>query len=629
MKIGKGIKGLGLFLGFSAVAFAGSEQIKYEMEFMNEFKYMNTNSAPMEEKLKNEKIAEYKRLFLEDKNLRLVFDEKALDKVINENVREVRDKANLPIRVAAKYDNYSNSIYLSKNIQDNNIDHQLFHELTHAVFNRGIGDTGFRTSPKYLYILKAMFIKGTALNEGATEYIAKKIVNKKEYLPETAYEDYVDLFQVLCMTYGEEFMFNAMKDGEQYLAEQLEKDGVSYNELIETSDESLNLEDRIYNIYKMMGIEENEKIKRNLQENLEVEVEKFKSLGQRNWNIVKDLFIKKYEQATPEEKYEIAKRVRDIEAGQEKKEIDLYRTGIVIDTYGKLKNAQSLDQIEEKMNIELYKMYKENHEIKGNIGETAAMAVDKAVDIVIRGAKHIPIDDIKEMKLEEVKNKSNNTHGYTLKSKDKIISFIGVYEELDENDHGEVYTRYGVSNCEIINYDDEKYNLKTVKSLEAKYQITEPINVIKDGNGQITYILNTAEGTKVFCENLEKSNELSEFNVEDKHRLGDIILEKPKKKELTTFQKLTSKISNILNIKQEEEKALPSGNIPFKVYVDVVEESSQFVEEPLESDSKNNIDTQSQKEFRENLKVNIEDLEVNQQNYQNVGNKQNIDKEER
>lgn len=350
--------------------------------------------TPMEDVLKKKKIQEYKKLVLEDKNLKLVFNKDEVDKIMERNVRNIW--VNVELKGAAgTYCSMTNNIEIDRGTSDSIFDHVFFHELTHSLFTRDNADSGFQTGLKGPQLVRVFSQSGRALTEGATEYITKKLINKKVYDSWTSYNDCVAIFKTLCMTYGEELAFKALREGPEKLADQLEKDGVSYNELSELMDESITAK-------------ENEK--------------RIKALT-RAWDITRELFIKKYSKATPEEKFEIAKRVRNITAAQTENNMKLYGSNIRI-KIGSLEDEKYLNHIEEWVNIDLYRMFISNHEIVGNISKKAGLAVKSAINTTILGTKHIPLEDIKEMRLEEVKNMNELVIGYILKSKGKIVSIM-------------------------------------------------------------------------------------------------------------------------------------------------------------------------------------------------------------
>jgi len=198
----------------------------------------------------------------------------------------------------------------------------------------------------------------------------------------------MSIIKYLCMTYGEEFIFKAYKYGPEKLAEQIEKDGASYNELSELLDES---------------------------ENVHVDLEKQIETKKRALDITRKLFIKKYSQATLEEKFEIAKRTRDIVAEQTEKDIIALNPDINL---AMRELEPNINDIEDVINIDLYKMYTSNHEIKGNINQRDVKAIQASINTVILGTRHIPLDDISQMRLEEVKNQKDEVVAYILRNKE-------------------------------------------------------------------------------------------------------------------------------------------------------------------------------------------------------------------
>lgn len=197
------------------------------------------------------------------------------------------------------------------------------------------------------------------------------------------------------------------------------------------------------------------------------------------------------------------------------------------------------------------------------------------------------------------------------------------------------------------NYSHElKWNtIKTLKVLEENYNIIEPIQVRKV-DARTAFVLNTAEGTKFFVQE-NATNELSEFHVEDKFRLGDVIVEKNKGKKQNIFKKMTTKLLQVLNAKQQDTKLLTTGSqssIQFqnniytgdKMFSDreiqkneviyLEEDKGKFEKEPEKTIKKFSANIWNE-EFREKYKVDTTELKSVEQEKQNVQN--NIEEKER
>lgn len=529
-----------------------------------------------------EEIKQYKKLFLEDRTLKLLFTELEFDNLLEKNVKKITTSAEIPDGNLGNYNSSTKAINVANEVGDAGFDEILSHELTHAISNRDGEDVGLITKD---INLKLGCKKGMVLNEGLTEYINRKFMMKKNN--HSYYNNYfneVYIIQSLCMTYGEEFIFKAYKYGPQKLAKQLEKDNISYNELSELLDEAL---------------------KANEEKSLE--------LLKRTWDITRGLLIKKYSQATLEEKFEMAKRTRNIIAEQTPNSIiDPLSSHINIKLID-LEKCHYLNDIVDYITTDLYRMYTSNHEIIGNINPKTVQAVKASINTVILGTNHIPLDDIKEMRLEEVKNKKNLVVAYILKHKSKIVSTmytngeksVGVYENSDTN-----------------NLKPE--TIETLKRLEENYKILEPIK-INEFAARTGFILNTPDGTK-FISYENDTKELDEFSVEDKFSLGDVIVEKTKGKRDNIVKKTVGNLLQTIKLNQKNIKMLPTAkpkNVPFTYIINDVPsniklQASDFLEEKvLKEREKFSIDILGD-EFREKYKVDIANLKNPNQNSSNL-----------
>ena len=480
----------------------------------------------MENVLKKEKIEEYKKLILEDKNLKLVFEKDELDKLMEKNINNVFVDVKFEDRkdedVVGDYNTVTNNIRVKCKEKDMELNRILFHEMTHALFTRGYHNTGMSTYNVADFIERRKYTRGDALNEGGTEYISNELANKEKSMFALVYVPYVEIFKTLCMTYGEKFLFENLKNGPKKLAEQLEKDGVSFNELNELLDES----------------------KRNPDK------EKANSMLSRAYDITRNLFIKKYLATTPEERFEMAKNVRSITSKHFEKYVYGYGSEIIVNVK-ELEKAKTLEDVQTFVCIDLYKNFINNHEISGNISKTAEYAVQSAINTILIGAQHIPLEDMKEMHMEEIKDEKDSVLGYVLKSNGKIISIINVDGEQAAPDKRYVEHLPGYEDARI----GDDY-LKTINDLEKNYQLAGTSLVRSYGNKGL-FVLNTVDGTKFFIQD-SKSGKITEFSVEDKFTLGDVVVEKNKDKNMT--KKMTTKILQILGVKQKDTKLLAAGN---------------------------------------------------------------------
>lgn len=154
-----------------------------------------------------EEIKQYKKLFLEDRTLKLLFTELEFDNLLEKNVKKITTSAEIPDGNLGNYNSSTKAINVANEVGDAGFDEILSHELTHAISNRDGEDVGLITKD---INLKLGCKKGMVLNEGLTEYINRKFMMKKNN--HSYYNNYfneVYIIQSLCMTYGEEFIFKA------------------------------------------------------------------------------------------------------------------------------------------------------------------------------------------------------------------------------------------------------------------------------------------------------------------------------------------------------------------------------------------------------------------------------------
>lgn len=226
-----------IFLGaYISVTWAGATSAAVLLKNYLEERKQEAKEVPIEETVKNELLQEYKSIFLKDKNLKLVFTEQELNETMEEQIKSIKI-AEVEGGWSGGYYTQKKKIIINPECYKLYREEVLFHEITHGVFTRGDYETGFRLMGYTGFINREFFSKGTGLNEGATEYIAQKLLEDTSYNNYVAYKKNVEIIKHLCITYGEEFIFKALKEGPQVLAERLEKDGVSYNELSEVMDE--------------------------------------------------------------------------------------------------------------------------------------------------------------------------------------------------------------------------------------------------------------------------------------------------------------------------------------------------------------------------------------------------------
>lgn len=515
-------KNIGIYLSLTAL---GAATAAAALEFKKI--YMKEEKTPLEESLKKEILEEYKTIFLKDKNLRLVFTEEELSRKINEQVLEINIGKTGAGYASAQYNMSSKEITLDKDkyskeaLVDN-----LWHELTHAVFARDAMSNGFLViSSKDDKSL--VYKHGEMLNEGATTYISRKLMEDTNYkVHNSLYTGYIEVIRMLSITYGEEFIFKAMKQGPEVLAKQLEKDGVSYNELVTIMDE----------VQKARL----EFIKNDTIENKN----KCEDLLKRLLKIPENLLLKKFDKATPKEKMEIVKRAREISAEQ-----SLYRrTG----------NKPS-DLIVEKMNNDVYseylsKIYKNYEKNKGgfeNLSEVESRISIRVIQNIILNRYDINVEDMNKVKFEVAKTTNGQHLTYIAKLDDKILSVMNmdtVINMLNDRD--------SVSLLVYLNAVGEK---KEFTDIQKKYKLLSEsiVSASRLDTFFDTITMSTDKGTKVFMKS-GKNNTFEELTVEEGFSLGQVLegielVQKP-----NILQKVAGKIKNVGN--RKNTKMLPAGN---------------------------------------------------------------------
>lgn len=235
------------------------------------------SDTPVEENLRVEKVNEYKKIFLNNQKLKLVFSEKEIGEKLDQKIEGIYF-SKLEENVLGSYNTKDRKIRVTKESFEKYFESILYHEITHALFARENGDTGLRE------IVKG----GRGLNEGATEYITIKLIEATNYEKKYTYDIHVDIISDLCIAYGENIIFKALKDGPEILKKQFKEDGMSYEELAKLLDEICELE-----------------------ANEEAEV-KHRELSRKAKNFTDELLTRRFKKSNIEEKLEMAKRVRKI-----------------------------------------------------------------------------------------------------------------------------------------------------------------------------------------------------------------------------------------------------------------------------------------------------------------------------
>ena len=293
------------------------------------------------------------------------------------------------------YNVQNKTIKLSEEAVKNFLEDAYFHEITHAVFTRGVDGTGFQV---WLYDAPTGQVIGEigrTLNEGATEYIATKLMEDTKYRNIHNYLANRKVIEHLCIIYSEEFILKALKYGPHILSEQLEKDGVSFNELSEILDEMM-LQNGQRSIF----------------------------LANRALNITKRLLLLKYLNANQNEKMQIVNRAREIHTEQylEKNKIkQFYTSGMVAFGEEPLRfMVKDKVSVTDSLNEDFYRIYMRNHQFLQNANNDDVLAIQSVVNTAILGTNSISLYDIENIELNKI-NQNELASLYVVKLKNRTL----------------------------------------------------------------------------------------------------------------------------------------------------------------------------------------------------------------
>lgn len=349
------------------------------------------NEKKIEHTLKSEKIQEYKEMFLKTKGLSGVFNIDELNRMIDQNVTDVSLVDYKNKNIGGTYSTLSKKIRVNRELSKKYFDDVFYHELTHATLTHD-----------FLKDDKDKGTTGTGFNEGLTEYISQKLIKKTNYDNYRSYHYNVRVIEILCMAYGEEKIFKSLKDGQKALAKILEKDGLSYTELSGILDE-------------VARISTSDETNMN-QEKYQKEI---KTLGDRATNIAGNFLAKKFEEASPNEKIEIAKRVRTITAEQSDSK----------------RNIRSSSNSLCNMNAALYNEY-----LKGKVYSDKLLDSEKNIPgiagtflmHVFDKMWEVNVDDIDNIQINTVKDKSGKIVAAVATLGSEVLDFKHIIKQDEE-----------------------------------------------------------------------------------------------------------------------------------------------------------------------------------------------------
>ena len=452
-------------------------------EQINTIKY---KEEVMDEAIKAEKIREYKTIFLQDKSLGKIFTKDELDRKISKDIKVFKFFEQKG--TGGDYNIRTKKIRINRN-QEDFFETVTYHEITHGVFTHNILRTGLEL------VLKVgndeeYIVKGTGLNEGATEYIAKKITKKTNYNNMIFYYNNVQIIKMLCMAYGEELIFRALKEGPEILAKRLERDGISYNELLEATDEMQNA------FAKDRPKEETD------------------PLVERALGIAQTVLNKKYEKSNLKEKIEIAKRMREISEEQSVSKNIHYEERSVF----------------EKINQEMYNEYIKNR----NVLEIPNKEIAKAIlKFIFEERWDVNLEDIDNVQVNTVKNSKEEIMAYVANLRENVVDVI--YKEKDNK-----LNRVDMYKADAFIYgnrDNRTYDKYKVEA-EKYGAFDKSILVGYDRNIQdFTSMIINEDGRIKFLKNNEGKNSFDELKVEKLFKLGEIF---------TVKSNETNKLKNII-----------------------------------------------------------------------------------
>lgn len=394
-KVTKAMRNAVLSIGLSLVMATGAVEAKPVQTPKPQYE------IPMQEKLKQNKIQEFKRLILSDKNLKKVFTSQEIDRILAKNISSINIVPRL--KENANYNIKTGKIEITQDSYNNSLEDNMFHELTHALFAKVGQRTGF-----HVVIVNQTtngeFVKhfGRGLNEGVTEYISQKLMESTNYKCKETYSINKQVIEHLCIVYGEEFVFKMCKDDPASLAERLEKDGVSFVELASLLDQ--------------MGMSTNK-----------IEAKK---LANRALRITRNLVARKYKSASETEKMEYVNRAREIRAeqGKERNRIKKYypagrvRYGIEPIKFMTVDGAI----VAEAINQDFYGRYMNSNKFIPQANLDDVLVVQSAVNTAILGTNTIKIEDIKNIELQKLGNENNAVYILRLRDRTLGMAYTGI-----------------------------------------------------------------------------------------------------------------------------------------------------------------------------------------------------------
>ena len=359
---------------------------------------------PMQENLKQRKIKEYKELIMKDRVLSKIFTKEEIDERLSQSISEINivDRIGNDDAIRANYNIANRKIKIAQDAYNDYLEDKMFHELTHALFtNSEKSSTGF-------FVLNIARTEngigvrtfGRALNEGATEYTMQKLLANTDYGIEESYEFNKRVFEYLCIIYGEEFMFKALKTGPEMLAERLEQDGVSFMELASLLDQPVQ------------------------------SIEQKKHIGMRAKRLVTNLLVEKYSKANEKQKLEYVNRARQISVEQEREKDRInkyYLSGRVRFQIEPMKFiAMEGANISKGLNQDIYNRYINSNKFDSKSDVDDILAVQSVVNTAILGTHSIAIEDVKQIQLKKLQKENSIIYTFKLRERNLGLVYVGV-----------------------------------------------------------------------------------------------------------------------------------------------------------------------------------------------------------
>lgn len=209
-------------------------QKKEEERILGEKRKELINQEPSKEAQKA--IKDFKKMFLDNSSIPDKYKEQMLLN-LNRSVKDFSDRECFGVEYMGANGVYDhNKLKLALNARMSEVEktdvfvHEMLHGASTTIDEHGnMVKDGFSNSD---------FSVGAALTEGATEYFANKMLKENGVeLCDEAYPEIVSIVEDLNNLYGEHVIFDAYMNSSEKLEELMKKDGISFKEFIDITDD--------------------------------------------------------------------------------------------------------------------------------------------------------------------------------------------------------------------------------------------------------------------------------------------------------------------------------------------------------------------------------------------------------